>query len=193
MDENFLNFELNEIITILLSIITLIVTISIPLQIMKFQRYTNLMSIYMGFEFAHAFQSVINFFHDTCGCDVERISKEYKNRYNEDFCIKDSRNFDINDTLHYQRRLLNDFFLEIEMCRESSWILNKKIRKDWTTSEAYVCKILVFMNKAVDDDKELFKDISSIRLERIPKAKGINQYLIRLYNILKSESRNMQL
>lgn len=79
------------------------------------------------------------------------------------------------------------------MCRESSWILRKKIKRDWTNSEAYVCKILVYMNKAVDEDSEMFMDISSIKYERMPKVKGLSEYLIRFYNALRKESRNMQL
>ena len=48
-----------ELITIPLSIATLVCTIIIPIRIMNFQRYTNLTSTYMGFDFSHALQSVI--------------------------------------------------------------------------------------------------------------------------------------
>lgn len=182
-----------EIITILLSITTLFCTIIIPIRIMKFQRYTNLFSTYMSMEFAHAFQSVINFFYDDCGCDVERIPEEYKKRFISDFSNLDENKIDINDVLHYQRRLLNDYFMELEMCRESSKVLRNIIRKDWTASEAWVCKILIFMNKAIDDDPEMFKDISAIKHERMPMLKGLSEYLKNFYNALRNESRNMQL
>ena len=153
---------------------------------MKFQRYTSLSSTYMSM------QCVIAFFHHDCGCDVEKISKKYRERFDDDFS-GDWRDIEINKTLHYQRRLLNDYFLELEMCRELSWYLRKIIRKDWTTSEAYVCKILVYMNKAVDENPEMFMDISSIKYERMPKVKGLSEYLARFYNALRKESRNMQL
>lgn len=181
-----------NIVQIVISVVAIIFAIYIPIQIMKFQRYTGLMTTYMSLEFAHAFQSVINFFYKDCECDVEKIAGKYKERFNEDFNDK-RKEFDINKTLHYQRRLLNDFFLELEMCRESSWYLRKIIRKGWTTSEAYVCKILVYMNKAVDEDPEMFMDISSIKYERMPRGKGLNEYLTRFYNALRKESRNMQL
>lgn len=181
-----------ELITILLSVTTLFCTIIVPTRIMKFQRYTSLSSTYMSMEFAHALQCVITFFHHDCECDVEKIAEKYKERFNDDFS-GDWRDIEINKTLHYQRRLLNDYFLELEMCRESSWYLRKIIRKDWTTSEAYVCKILVYMNKAVDEDLEMFMDISSIKYERMPKVKGLSEYLARFYNALRKESRNMQL
>lgn len=193
--EYFFDVQMKDIISILLAIVTLIATICIPLQIMKFQRYTALMSTYESFEFAHALQSVIDFYYIDCNCDVEQIPVEYKKRFNYDFDIlkRNREKFDISNILHYQRRLLNDYFMELEMCRESSRVLRNIIRKDWTTSEAWVCKILVFMNKAVDNDPELFKDISVIKYERMPRVKGLSEYLARFYNALRKESRNMQL
>ena len=179
-------------ISVVISFVTLIVTIFIPIQIMKFQRYTGLMSTYMSFEFAHAFQSVISFFYKDCCCDVEKIAEEYKKRFNSDF-DEMAKKSEKSDILHYQRRLLNDYFVELEMCRESSWVLRQKISKDWTTSEAYVCKILVYMNKAVDEDPEMFMNISSIKYERMPKVKGLCEYLTRFYKALCKASEKMQL
>lgn len=183
-----------QILSFIVAIITLVVTISIPIQIMKVQKYTNLMTTYESFEFSHAFQSVINFFYDDCDCDTSKVSEKYYERFKKDFEDLKNKDFkkDKQDILHYQRRLLNDYFLELEMCRSSSWFLKSKIRKDWTVSEAYVCKILVFMNKAVDDNPQIFKDISSIRHDRMPKVSGLNKYLVRFYNVLKQESPDMQ-
>ena len=116
-----------ELITILLSVTTLFCTIIIPTRIMKFQRYTSLSSTYMSMEFAHALQCVITFFHHDCECDVEKISKKYRERFDEDF--NSGNKIEISKTLHYQRRLLNDYFLELEMCRESSWYCVKSSEK----------------------------------------------------------------
>lgn len=46
---------------------------------------------------------------------------------------------------------------------------------------------------AVDNDAELFKDISSIKHDKMPKTKGLSKYLENFYNALKSESRDMQI
>ena len=186
------DLAMTDFVTILIALITLIVTVSIPIQIMKFQRYTNLMPIYSSFEFGHAFQSVINFFYDDCECDVDRIPEEYYRRFSDDFKeLKDGKT-DKENVLHYQRRYLNNFFMEIEFCRKSSWILRRLIRKDWTTSEAWVCKILIYMNKAVDANSDMFKDISSIKHDKMPRTEGMSIYLERLYNTMKAESRFMQ-
>lgn len=48
------------------------------------------------------------------------------------------------------------------------------------------------MNKAVEEDPEMFMDISSVKYERMPKVKGLNEYLSRFYNTLRRESKSMQ-
>ena len=182
------------ILTLIVTILALIVAMYIPMQIMKYQQYTNLVGAYMSFEFAHAFQSVIDFFYDDCERDVERIPAEYKKRFENDMerVIRHGDSGDITNVLHYQRRYLTCFFFELEICRRSNRTLDRIIRKDWTKSEAFVMRILICMNDAVDNDKEIFKDISSIKRERLPRTKGINEYLRSLQGILQNESRWMQ-
>ena len=97
----------------------------------------------------------------------------------------------IEDMLHYQRRLLSVYFYELECCRVSSRKLRKMTKKDWTTSESYVLKILICMNKVVDE--QIKKDISEIKHQRIPKVKGISEYLCRLSTELKDGKSWMQL
>lgn len=191
--EDFFQLQFKDIISILIAIITLVMTILIPVRIMKYQHYTGLASIYMSYDFAHAFQSVIEFFYNDCGCDVEKIPEKYYERYDRELDELRKGNFEPADVLHYQRRYLNDFFLELELCRKSSRTLKKIISKNWTTSEAYVAKILMYMNKAVDDNPNTFMDISSVRHEPMPKVKGLSQYLRHFYESLKDEDRWMQL
>lgn len=192
--KDFFCFKLIDIIIIVISFVTLIVTFCIPIQIMKFQRYTGLMSTYMSLEFAHAYQSVINFFYDECGCNVEKIPEKYKERFYEDFkkLSNKKEKSDLTDVLHYQRRFLNDYFLELEMCRESSIFLRHRIHREWTKNEAWVTKILIYMNKVVYDDPEMFKDISCIKRDRMPKTKGLSKYLENFYDALKSQKRDIQ-
>lgn len=172
------------------SIATLIVTVYIPTQIMKFQRYTNLIATYMSLDFAHALQSVIAFFCEDCGHDVERIPAVYRMRFDHD--MNPANNVAIEDRLHYQRRFLNNYFLELEMCRQSSMVLRRVLRKDWTANEADIVKILIYMNEAVKNDPDMFKDLSDIEYERMPKVKGMGEYLANFYNVMRKERRWMQ-
>ena len=48
------------------------------------------------------------------------------------------------------------------------------------------------MNKAVDANSDMFKDISSIKYDKMPRTEGMSIYLERLYNAMKAESRFMQ-
>ena len=67
------------------------------------------------------------------------------------------------------------------------------IKKDWTTAEAYVSRILICMNKVVGENPNIMMDISSIKHQHIPKVKGISEYLDRLYNELKDGKKWMQI
>ena len=70
-----------SVLQVVLAMIAIICAIYIPIRIMNFQRYTNLSTTYMGFDFAHAIQSVIEFFYKDCECDVDRIPEEYNKRF----------------------------------------------------------------------------------------------------------------
>lgn len=179
------------IVQIILAIATFVVTIFIPVMVMRFQQYSNLSSMYMGSEFGYAFQSVIEFFYNDCDCDVEKIPVEYMKRYHSDFEKLKRNEINKEDVLHYQRRLLSVYFYELECCRSLSPRLRKIIKKDWTTSESYVLKILICMNKVVDE--QIKKDISEIKHQHIPRVKGISEYLIRLSKELKDGKPWMQL
>lgn len=110
-----------DIFPIIISFITLLVTIYIPIRIMQYQRYTNLSAMYMNSEFGYAFQSVIEFFYNECNCDLEKIPKEYLKRYRSDFEKLKKNEIDKDNVLHFQRRLLCVYFYELECCRASSW------------------------------------------------------------------------
>ena len=182
-----------SVLQVVLAMIAIICAIYIPIRIMNFQRYTNLSTTYMGFDFAHAIQSVIEFFYKDCECDVDRIPEEYNKRFCSDFEKLKAKKIEKEDVLHYQRRMLTDYFYELESCRASSFRLSKMIKKDWTTSEAYVSRILICMNKAVDDNPDIMMDISNIKHQHVPKVNGISEYLNRLYNELKNEKKWMQI
>lgn len=180
-----------DFLPIFISLVTLIITIYIPIRIMQFQRYTNLSSMYMNLECGYAFHSVIEFFYNECDCNIEKIPEEYVKRYYSDIEKLKKKEIDKEDVLHYQRRLLNLYFYELECCRSSNWRLRKMIKNDWTTSESYVLKILICMNKVVDE--QIKRDISVIKYQHIPRVKGISEYLYRLSKELKDGKNWMQI
>ena len=93
--------------------------------------------------------------------------------------------------LHYQRRLLAQFFYQLDLCARSHFIRKKRIYRDFTKGETNLVRLLFLMDRAVDESDVLFKDISCD--ERVPrKAKGMNHYLADIYRVLKNSKPHME-
>ena len=181
-----------SLLALIVSTVTLFITIMIPVRIADNQRYENLLETYLSQDFAEAFQGVIDFFTDVCKGDVSKIPEEYEKRYKSDFQNGEIKNNKSNSSiLHFQRRMLNDFFWQLNCCYKKA-SLRRKIKKDFTKSEAYVCKILMYMNAAVDENKKIHKELDCIRGESFPHSKGINAQLKEVYYNLKNQGRWMK-
>ncbi|MEE0999450.1 MAG: hypothetical protein UIH41_07305, partial [Treponemataceae bacterium] len=70
-----------DIISVILSILSLIFTIYISKKISWEQFYSSLMTEYRSIEFGRAMQNVIHFYTETCGSDVNRIQEEYEKKF----------------------------------------------------------------------------------------------------------------
>ena len=141
----------------------------IPKRIMWEQNYSTLGNEYRTYDFAVAIQSIIEFFVITCKSDVEK-------------------------TLHYNKRILTQYFHELALCAKSPFIGKRRVQKDFTSSEAKIMKILFLMNKAVDDSDLLYKDIScDFRMPSPNRGKGMYKDLAYLYSILKRSNRFMDI
>lgn len=93
--------------------------------------------------------------------------------------------------LHYQRRLLAQFYYQLDLCANSHFIRKKRIYRDFTKGETNLVRLLFLMDRAVDGSDVLFKDISCD--ERVPrKAKGMNHYLCDIYRVLKNSKPYME-
>ena len=158
------------------------------------QRYENLLQNYLSTDFASAIKSVVDFFKDDCNSDVNQIADAYKERFEEDFKIKNktsdkNENNQSSDILHYQRIMLNNFFWGLSSCTKRNPFLRHKLKNEFTKNEAYICKILIYMNHTVDSNPEFFKDVSDVKYEPMPKVTGINSSLKNVYEILKNQNR----
>ena len=93
--------------------------------------------------------------------------------------------------LHYQRRLLAQFFYQLDLCANSPFIGKKRIRRDFTKGETNLVRLLFLIDRAVDESDVLFKDISCD--ERVPyRARGMNHYLCDIYRVLKDSRPYME-
>ncbi|MBO4508626.1 MAG: hypothetical protein J5747_08295 [Spirochaetaceae bacterium] len=181
--------ETSDLIQIILFIISIAVAIWIPIKLSWEQQYSSLLDEYRSFDYAIALQGVIQFFVKECGNDADLIKERYKDRF-----IKEVENktgtIDKENCLHFQRRLLAQFFWQLNECSKRFRIGKRRIRNDFTKSEAKLIKILIYMGYAIEEDPFLYKDISSSALVKKPShQRGQNKGLSEIYQILKNSKR----
>lgn len=170
----------------LLSIVACVLAIWIPKKISWEQLYSSLLIDYYSYDFGAAIMGVVQFFNKICKNDIENIKEEYikqiKILFPNDLSEKSKISNEQN--LHYQRRLLTQFYYQLDLCARSHFIGSKRIQKDFSSKEANLLKVLFYMNEA-STSPEIFMDISTD--DRLPKkTKGINSYIKHIYWILKS-------
>lgn len=201
-----MDFEkIMTLIQTIFSVLAVILACYIPEKIKWNQFYSNLISEYRGYDFAIAVQGVVEFFTLDCDSDVTKILEKYRERFmKEIYGFKGEESNEKNDkkkllqkdsdkTLHFQRRLLTQFYWELDSCLKSPFIGARHVKKDFTRGESNIIKILYFMNEAVDNDEILYKDICfDERLPTIKRAKGINKSLVHLSEELKNTKRYIE-
>ena len=169
----------------------MVATIYISKKISWEQFYNSLMTEYRSIEFGRAMQNVIKFYTETCHSDVTQIQHEYEIKFKEDTQKEEM----VENSLHFDRRLLAQFFVDLDKCANTPWyyIGKKRVLKDFTSGTKNLVAILYFMGCAVENSSIIFKEISIN--ERVPKSnnkKGMNKYLLRMHETLKKSSKYMQ-
>lgn len=187
---NCSSWSLADIIQTSLAGLACVLAILIPVKISWEQRYSQLLADYRGYDFGAAVMGITMFFHNNCKNDVNLIQKEYKEIFDAQFNNQLKQNLQKhlyivpNDqNLHFQRRLLTQFYWDLDQCSRSPFIGKKRIQKDFTSKEANLLKILYYMNDAAVTDG-IFMDITTD--DRLtPNAQSINKYIKHIYNVLK--------
>ena len=206
-----------DIIQIALSVIACVFAWFIPKRIMWEQSYSSLLSDYRSYDFGIAVQGIVEFFAVDCNYDVKKIKGEYERRFVKDVYDLDLDS-DLNGTfsfervrerlkernppkicekspelcLHYQRRLLAQFYYQLDLCARSPFIGKRRVRRDFTSREADIVRLLYLMGSEVNESDVLFKDISCD--ERVPRsARGLSRSLADIYRVLKESKPYMEL
>lgn len=178
-------------ITLIVAVLTLIATIWIPHKIKWEQLYSSLLEEERSLDFAIALQGVIEFFVTECNNDVSQIAANYKAHFIKE--ITNSKgNINKENCLHFQRRLLSQFFWQLNRCAKPLAIGKKRIARDFTSSEAKLLKILIYIGKAIEEDEGgvLYKDIASdARVRKSEHYRGLNKSLAEIYHVLKESKR----
>lgn len=176
----------------ILPIIAVFAAIYIPRKIAWEQFYNDLIKEYRSIEFGRAMQNIIQFYVNTCHSDVSRIKEEYENRFRIEI---ENKPFALENSLHFDRRLLAQFFIDLEKCARTHWyyIGKKRVQRDFTKGTRNLLAILYFMGEALDESPLMFKTVEVN--ERVPKSsrlKGMNKYINHLYEILKDSKKYIE-
>lgn len=185
--------DLLQIISFVVSFFALLAAIFIPKRIMWHQIFADLNEQYFSVEFGQAVKGVCDFFTDRCDNDVEKIEKEYWKRYENDFKFEKmekngcANQLDFKNTLHFQRRLLAQFYFLLDECAGFGRVGKKTVKQFYFKSEIDLLKILFYMNIASKNNPKIYKDISTDDrfLPPVPKEDEINIHLRRLASLLK--------
>lgn len=183
----------------------------IPKRIMWEQTYSGLIHDYRSYDFAVAVQGIVEFFSIECENSVKRIPLEYKKRFLSDIyglqntqintledLQKNAKSLNFNQEsseacLHYQRRLLAQFFYQLDLCARSIFIGKRRVTKDFTQGEANLIRILFLIDNAIDESEILKKDIScDFRMPRHERTRGMNKYLSHIYSVLRKSKPYME-
>lgn len=183
------------------------------------QTYASLSTDYRSCEFGVAIQGIIDFFIDDCKSDPKKVKKEYQRRFicdeysvernlpadevinqykEKNADLKKKENITPELCLHFQRRMLAQFFYQLALCARTPYIGKNRICRDFTKGEAHIVRILILMDKAIEEDRAegdriLWQDIGCVyRVRNYENEKGINQYLSEIYSVLKNSKIYME-
>ena len=174
-------------LTLLAAIGTLIVAIYIPHRIMVNQLYANLVADYRSPEMGAAILALFHFFVKECDGDVSVIDEKYREKYEEQIgkCLNSDSPINFSQTLHFQRRLVAQFYYNmaaLHFKRRRIYRFKKKDLKKWFTQDE--SKLLSIVLHMAEPASKVF-----IRAGNIPKPPQnevhMDRLLYRLYKKTK--------
>jgi hypothetical protein len=144
------------------------------------QMYADFVKEYRSTEMGAAILTIFKFFVKDCKNNVANIYDKYKEKYKDQITNKSSEDIDFSKTLHFQRRLLSQFYFSMALLRYEHHFprLSTKKLKIWmTSSEAKLLSILLYMVKPASEVFERAGDIPESPEDDVP----MNCLLHKLY------------
>jgi hypothetical protein len=145
-----------DAISAVFSLLAIGLAFFIPRRIMVNQMYSDLVREYRSTEMGAAIVAMFHFFGHDCKNDVSNIHREYIKRYKKQIGNKPPEDIDFSKTLHFQRRMLSQFYSDMAMLYYEHRIfgLSKRKLKYWfTPNEVKLLGLLLYM---VEPAKERF-------------------------------------
>ncbi|AEF82859.1 hypothetical protein [Leadbettera azotonutricia] len=183
-----------EILALIVSIAALIIACCIPHRVMVNQIYADLLSQYRSTEMGAAIFSVFQFYVNECKRNPALIAEKYKKRYKEEIkdklpksdaeenCGNEYQEINFQNTLHFKRRLIEQWYFHLATLRYDYKFMNlraRKLKEDFTYVESRLLLIIYYMGLAA---KGLFEDSGDIDPPiDCGDTNGIEQKIYKLY------------
>jgi len=155
-----------NIVGVLISALALFLAIYIPRKIMINQIYADLLANYRSPEMGGAILAIFRFYVKDCEKNVSNIVAKYETKYDEQieklFKANKEGKLDFSKTLHFQRRLVAQFYFNMASLRYDYRIgrLSKKNMKIWfTPGEIKLLGILLHM---AEPASKVFEDAGEV-------------------------------
>jgi hypothetical protein len=197
--------KIDPLITTATLVVALAAAFIIPGKIMSNQIFADLVKEYRSCEMGGAILSIFHFYKHDCGKNIENIGDkctipgEYRKKYGKQIGDKlgdkkqansspgDKEPIDYAHTLHFQRRLIAQFYSNLAYHHYKRCIftrITKKQLKYWfTPNEVQLLAIILHMVKPAKDTFEEAGDVSGLpeKLKNYEKDVPMNKLLHDLY------------
>jgi hypothetical protein len=175
-----------NVFTILGFIVAVIATFYIPRKIMVNQIYEDLVDRYNSVEMGEAIYSVFWFYKHDCECSVNKIYEEYIKRFNKEIKDKSNTEIEFSKTLHFQRRMLEQYYWHLATLRYKHKFIGlsqKKLTREFlTSSEVNLLALIYYMTPAA---KAVFEKTGEIRPPSENVDGMVEELIYRLYEEAK--------
>jgi hypothetical protein len=146
------------------------------------QIFADLVSDYRSPEMGGAILSIFHFFVHDCKNDISNIDDEYEKKYKEQIKskINSTEKIDFSKTLHFQRRLIAQFYFQLASLRYDYFFgrLSRKQLQIWCTpSEVKLLIIILHMAEPASKTFEEAGDIPEPPEDEVP----MNDLIYKLY------------
>ena len=179
---------INPIVNIVgafIAALALFVAIYIPRRIMISQIYANLLENYRSPEMGGAILAIFHFYNKDCGRNVSNIAAEYEKKYDKQikkrFQEGEEQELDFSKTLHFQRRLVAQFYFDMASLRYDRRFIRlpDKYMKIWfTPSEVKLLGIILHM---AEPASKVFEDAGEVPPPPYEDEVLMNELIYKLY------------
>lgn len=168
-------------ITVGLSCFALFLACHIPRRIMVNQIYSDLIKEYRSVEMGVSIFSIFHFYVNECNERVDAIAGEYRKKYDKQIKIPLKRGEPINyaNTLHFQRRLVAQFYADLARLRYEERLSAKQLREWFTPRELTLLALILHMVKPAEAVFEEAHNVSEP--PNMEEGVLMNKWIYKLY------------